>query len=58
MFKQIVIDYIGQKLENYVQGFDSNSIQFTGFPSSEQRASRPLHASARHAAPCAQATCG
>ena len=37
MFKQIVTDVIGQQLENYIQNFDSNSIHFTGFPSSNLR---------------------
>ena len=37
MFKQIVTDVIGQQLESFIENFDSNSIQFTGFPSSNLR---------------------
>ena len=37
MFKQIVTDLIGQHLNRYIEDFDSNSIHFTGFPSSNLR---------------------
>ena len=37
MFKQIVTDLIGQQLESFIENFDSNSIHFTGFPSSNLR---------------------
>ena len=37
MFKQIVTDFIGQQLESFIENFDSNSIHFTGFPSSNLR---------------------
>ena len=37
MFKQIVTDLIGQQLNSFIEDFDSNSIHFTGFPSSNLR---------------------